>query len=563
VWLTATPEAQADLSGIVTDPATAPVSGAVVVSLCSGGRDTTDAGGAFVLTGAGVREGLPGRKASHGIGLRINGSELRVSGAGAEVPVRVTMVDLRGRVILDAGAKAQRGGACFALPPLAAGTCMLRTDFAGQAATARMLMCGQGGGLAAGALRSEAEAPPVVAAAAKRCACVGDTVTVSRNGYQTGRIILGASDAVVTLVIHAVTNQLNLDAGGWSIFTPSVDTRTIYVSSSTGSDSSNGLSESTPVRTIAKGKSLLRNGYPDWLLLKKGDTWKDQGFGLVCLSGRSATEPMLFSSYGTGARPLIEVNPLSSTGSEGFYTGGSGGCGSTGDKIALVGLEFYSYTSDPNSASYDSATGGSGSGYFLLNNTTWMLVEDCRFNYAYLVVEPTSARSVSLRRNVIVDNYNSAGAHSQGIYSHNTVNLLLEANVFDHNGWHDTITNANSTIFNRNAYLSYGDGQTIYRDNIDASGASGGVQMRCGGYTEDNLFSRDPISITYGSSENPPQNVPGIICDNVTLDAHDISTQVQGTGIHIQSNSVGPSYIENVQAYGKIIAHNVLGTGNI
>ena len=100
-----------------------------------------------------------------------------------------------------------------------------------------------------------------------------------------------------------------LDANGWTTFTPSSDTRIIYVSSSTGSDSNNGLSQNAAVATIDKGLSLIRDGSADWLLLKAGDTWVNQEIGYLDFSGRSATEPILISSYGTGARPLIETGP--------------------------------------------------------------------------------------------------------------------------------------------------------------------------------------------------------------------------------------------------------------
>src|SRR5262249_47758043 len=96
-----------------------------------------------------------------------------------------------------------------------------------------------------------------------------------------------------------------LDTNGWTVFTPSADTKMTYVSSSTGNDFNDGRTINTPVKTLYKGASLLRSGYPDWLLLKKGDTWTDQAletapgdnFGR---GGRSSTEPMLVASYGTG-----------------------------------------------------------------------------------------------------------------------------------------------------------------------------------------------------------------------------------------------------------------------
>src|SRR3989338_1091043 len=90
----------------------------------------------------------------------------------------------------------------------------------------------------------------------------------------------------------AVTQQ-----DGWTVFTPSPDTRIIYVSSSEGNDLNDGLSPQTPKQTISAGKALLRDTYPDWLLLKRGDMWYETLDGWK-ISGRSADEPMLISSYG-------------------------------------------------------------------------------------------------------------------------------------------------------------------------------------------------------------------------------------------------------------------------
>ena len=103
-----------------------------------------------------------------------------------------------------------------------------------------------------------------------------------------------------------------VDANGWTVFTPVSGTGScsngsytgtciIYVSSSTGSDTNNGQTVSTPVQTLAKGISLLRSGYPDWLLLKRGDTWTAAPgadlFGFFPASGASATAPMVIGSY--------------------------------------------------------------------------------------------------------------------------------------------------------------------------------------------------------------------------------------------------------------------------
>ena len=63
-----------------------------------------------------------------------------------------------------------------------------------------------------------------------------------------------------------------LDAQGWTII-PTAGGRTIYVSSSTGNDANDGLSEGSPKATVQAGLNLMRNDQPDWCFLKRGDTF--------------------------------------------------------------------------------------------------------------------------------------------------------------------------------------------------------------------------------------------------------------------------------------------------
>lgn len=125
-----------------------------------------------------------------------------------------------------------------------------------------------------------------------------------------------------------------------------------------------------------------------------------------------------------------------------------------------------------------------------------------------------------------------------------------------------------STIFNRNMYLSHGFGNTLVRGNIDANGASGGVQLRMGGFLDNNLYLQNPIAMIIGSSQNDSQNVSALVRNNVVLGARNIDTQRQGKGIGVGSylagSGYGPSWVENVEIYNNIIANiDRAGLGNI
>src|SRR5262249_32290287 len=146
--------------------------------------------------------------------------------------------------------------------------------------------------------------------------------------------------------------------------------------------------------------------YPDWLLLKKGDTWTDQALGQIKVGGRSSNEPMLVASYGTGARPLIKTP----SGVNGVAASGGGGGAAGINYSALVGIEFYSYTRDPNSPGF---SGPSSDVYGIVNWNAfqWLLIEDCKFSFYTVDVNMDShlvgsnSSNLTVRRNVIVDAY--------------------------------------------------------------------------------------------------------------------------------------------------------------
>jgi hypothetical protein len=350
------------------------------------------------------------------------------------------------------------------------------------------------------------------------------------------------------------------DAGGWTVFTPSPDTHVIYVSNSAGSDQNSGRSTSSPVRTIARGLALLRNGYPDWLLLKKGDTWTDQAIGYFGKNGRSAAEPMLVSSYGTGARPVIKTNPALTEAA--IDTAGA----PVGNFVAIVGLEFYAYTRDPGSSDFNSSTvSKEHSGVNLLSAVTWLLIEDCKFSfYQGNSIQGWKAPShgVTLRRNVIVDSY-STNAHSGGFYFSMVFNLVLEENVFDHNGWNEVVPGAGATIYNHNIYVQYDCGPATVIGNIFANASSHGSQVRPGGIVVDNLYVHNPIGLLVGSGENPTvTSYSSRLARNVFTEGSDITPSLpRGFGIDIGSNTGSVEIKDNIianesssRAYGHGIA---------
>ncbi|MCH7910961.1 MAG: hypothetical protein IIB38_15270, partial [Candidatus Hydrogenedentes bacterium] len=348
----------------------------------------------------------------------------------------------------------------------------------------------------------------------------------------------GTADGGVDLSAEAtITINVTTPTVGWTTLTPSADTIIYYVSDSSGNDANDGLSPSTAFQTLAKGVSLLQDGFPDWLLLKTGDTWSNQGFGGWARSGRSPWEPMVLSSYGAStARPIVTGAPLLTN-------------NTPTNNLSIVGLHF-------QTPGFTGADGQEKAGVRFLGKNNDILIEDCMFEVSDFEFQdfygPVS--NVSLRRCVIIDNFN-VGAHAGGLYITGVTNLLIEENLFDHNGWNDTIAGAGPTIFNHNVSLHLPSFGTIFRGNITARSSSHGLQARTGGVVEDNLFVRNPIALLYGGSDiMQPGGISGTVARNVVLEGNDIdASNLRGWGFGF--NNINPTL--GVVIADNIIAHNI------
>ncbi|PIW64253.1 MAG: hypothetical protein COW12_07060, partial [Candidatus Omnitrophica bacterium CG12_big_fil_rev_8_21_14_0_65_45_16] len=242
-----------------------------------------------------------------------------------------------------------------------------------------------------------------------------------------------------------------LDENGWTVFTPSNDTQKIYVSSSDGNDANDGLSPVTPVQTLAKAYELLRDGYPDWMLLKRGDVWTDEILsdnGGFKKSGRSPVEPLLVSYYGNDPeRPKLVKGSWKNRSS------------TSTNYVAINGLHFYNATKDPASPTF---TGDGPSAIDRLATGHTFIVEDCLFEISgvtFDIAQPGLA-NVLMRRNMSMNNF-SYHSHSQGMFAIGPKGMLIEENIFDHNGWlsdqFDWMAKALQT--NPSAWQSIADGQ--------------------------------------------------------------------------------------------------------
>ncbi len=367
--------------------------------------------------------------------------------------------------------------------------------------------------------------------------------------------------------IKTEKNQAQIPVvNGWSQFTPSSDSRLIYVSDISGNDAtaqtylpSSSVIGADPFlpsgsilayKTIAAAKAQLRVGFPDWLLFKRGETWVNQRIGVVNLNGRSATEPMLMAAYGAcGARPQIQTGNLDFIH---FF-------GASASNMAIVGIHAIPHT-----------RGGTDEPIALhLVNAPFsnFLVEDCffeRFHGHFLIQDNNPANAYlatrnnfKARRNILIDAYTTGSTHSGGMFIRNVNGILFEENLIDHNGWSETIAGATPTAFRHNTYFQVSCQNLVFTKNIVSRAGATGGSFRCGGTITDNLFLANPQNMQFGTEENvdggggglnfPTEFRTGEVAHNVILDAR-AETFDNGRGISVLK-------VKNANIHDNIIAH--------
>jgi hypothetical protein len=245
---------------------------------------------------------------------------------------------------------------------------------------------------------------------------------------------------------------------------------------------------------LGGGFSLMRDGYPDWLCLKCGDTFKESaGTGGITweIGGRSITEPMVMTSYrmdgdtviyGEGTRPIVKMSIL-------YYNYAAV---HSNDNIAFTNLDFKAYNTYSNFA------------FQWVGQTQNLLIEGCVLREWSVLADfqainkysPTKMEQVTniiFRRNICYDGY------GMGVMASNHNQFLVEENLFDHNG---ILTGTHNTLHN---LYTQKIRNLVCRNNIFARGSNFGIKMSAdflagndnGDYSdylvEDNLFYNNGI----------------------------------------------------------------------
>ena len=274
----------------------------------------------------------------------------------------------------------------------------------------------------------------------------------------------------------------------WTDLTPHADTIIYYVSDTDGNDGNDGLSTGSALQTISAASSLLRSNKPDWLLLKRGDTFTDQRLGwfVNTLSGYSSTYPVVFGAYGNSgdARPMLDI-------------GSSVGRGINLNQchnVAITSIDF-NCTNHVSGNDYDGIT---------IYDSIGVLIEDCSFRDLKNGIQCDSLNAIrcsgiSLRRCQIYDIYDTADG-GLGVYFNETDGLLLEECFIDYCGWHYPTNPAGG--FYHNTYINDTCGPVIIQNCISTRSSLEGLMVRPGGCVSGNFIAGCEIGIGYKTVNN-------------------------------------------------------------
>lgn len=299
----------------------------------------------------------------------------------------------------------------------------------------------------------------------------------------------------------------------WTSLPLSSDSLIVYVSS-TGSDANNGLTPSTPKATLNGAYGLIRHGFPDRILLKRGDVFRNATFGNWRKGGRSSLERMVITSYGTGARPILD------TGVNSFVDiGYAAQDGTDISHLAIVGVDI---------RTSGRTVSDNPEGVRLVARGTDILFEDLlisgfvdNFNISGDSPDALLLTNVRIRRSRVLDSWGLHPERPQGVYAAYIHGLSFEENVFDHNGWKAGM--APTTIFNHNFYLGESARNVTVRGNIVTRASNIGVSANHNSLIVDNFLDQNALGIFL-------RTAPSIARGNVILSGADVDVASDGSG---------------------------------
>ncbi|MBB1492629.1 hypothetical protein H5395_14015 [Paracoccus sp. MC1854] len=148
-----------------------------------------------------------------------------------------------------------------------------------------------------------------------------------------------------------------------------------------------------------------------------------------------------------------------------------------------------------------------------------------------------------------------------GAYIDRSTGVLIEENLFDHNGWakgYDQNVSATApmppSMFSHNLYIQADNLDVTVRDNIFLRGASFGAQIRSGGFIEDNAFIDNNAAVNFLGGDyqgaGPAGNYTLFTGNLVTSAGHKRVAEMEGAlSMGVEDKSLQSSLIGNIIAH--------------
>jgi len=246
-----------------------------------------------------------------------------------------------------------------------------------------------------------------------------------------------------------------------------------YVDSESGDDQKDGLSSANAWKTIAKVNSSMSLFSPgDRILFKKGGVWNEK---LIINTSGASGNPVIFSYYGTGAKPLLDLNSANDFG------------------VYILNRSYITVRSlairEANTSNPDAPSAGvvvANSKHIVLENLTLDANKGVGGIFIYssapallddVIVRNSAVSGTSGSTYSTADGNKGSGIHLWGECNTCGSNVVLESNTLSGNGSHGI------GMFMPNVKIQ---NNTIYQN--DNSGITGGGLPANGALIENNLI---------------------------------------------------------------------------
>ena len=171
-----------------------------------------------------------------------------------------------------------------------------------------------------------------------------------------------------------------------------------------------------------------------------------------------------------------------------------------------------------------------------------------------------------------------------GAYIQNSNGVLIEGNLFDHNGWQDGYSYdldgskpQPPSYYSHNFYLDHGNRDLTLRDNITMRAASFGAQVRSGGFIEDNVFIDNNAAVNFLGGDymglGPVGHYTLFMGNLITSAGHKRVSDKEGAlSMGVEDHARQSSLVDNIIAHladpnnakeqsDKTVTHNALRPG--